>query len=450
MDIAWFIIDSLSFSATPFAEDGPETMPQLSELADERAMVFTNAYAPGPTSPSSHGSFFTGELPSDTGMHEAYPHFNGDLPTIATEISKTHESFLVTSNQFLFNGIDEGFDRTQRFGHWEPRFPTASNPVEKSFSDEKSTVKKYFDFVVSGGKPIRSILNGVEFKRSNHWGAAGNYAAQINADIRDFWTQSEEEVFIVANYMDVHAPLSAGEEAIRRFADGRSREELPVGVRGNDTHQRIKSSDDYEGEDMYALYKSAIWDLDREVTPLIEDLVDSDALVIVTADHGNWFRRKHELDEERIHVPLLVFSPTHESQRVTETVNLRSLPRTIMEVAEDEAGIFAGPSLTEIEEDQLSITEFIHSESETGRPISPTGSEETKESVIRQLAMVKNGVRVDYDGEKTVVRRGSEPLTGELADSIDNHQKKQVRIRETPIEYDTDARERLKNLGYIE
>lgn len=47
MDVAWLILDSVSLDATPFHPDGPETMPELKRLADERATVFTECFTPG-------------------------------------------------------------------------------------------------------------------------------------------------------------------------------------------------------------------------------------------------------------------------------------------------------------------------------------------------------------------------------------------------------------------
>ena len=115
MDAVWLILDSLSFDETPFAADGPKTMPGLADLADERGVVFTSAYAPGPLSPSSHAAMFTGALPSTTGMHEAHPYFDGSCRTIAEALTPTHTSHLISMNMWLSQGLADGFDKYEDF-----------------------------------------------------------------------------------------------------------------------------------------------------------------------------------------------------------------------------------------------------------------------------------------------------------------------------------------------
>jgi 2,3-bisphosphoglycerate-independent phosphoglycerate mutase len=261
--------------------------------------------------------------------------------------------------------------------------------------------------------------------------------------------RDEQDALIVANFMDVHAPLTASDEALTEFAPNTSRSEMPIGVKGDKIHDRIQSEDDYEGEDMYKLYKAAIWDLDRKIAPLVQDLINDDTLVIITADHGNWFRREHGLDEERLHVPLLIFGPDISPRQVPYTVNIRSLPRTTMEITTGESGGFAGNNLLEVNEHQLSITEFIHEPDAGGRPVTPTGLENVDSDIVYGVAAVKNGARVDHNGEGIIVRRGEPPLTNELSDIIEELREQHIKTGTDSIEYDEQTEDRLRDLGYL-
>ncbi|MXR51178.1 sulfatase-like hydrolase/transferase [Halovenus sp. WSH3] len=454
MNVAWLIIDSLSFSATPFAEDGPDTMPQLAALAEEEAISFTNAYAPGPTSPSSHGSFFTGELPSSTGMHEAHPYFDGRYPTIAEALADTHQSYMISANPFIFNGLYRGFDEIEdlKFTNESP-FPEATDPITFNHVDSDSGLAKVRSYLLDDGKPIRSLANGIDYKLRGRQRdpTECRFAETICERVSEFVSSTDEDAFAVTNFMEVHAPLDASDEAIDRFAAEWDRESLPIDVKGEHIHQRIKDEPDYEGEDMYALYLAAIWDIDRKVAPLVRELLDQDTLVVVTADHGNWFRRDHDLDEERIHVPLLVFGHESAPRTVDKTVNLRSLPRTTLDALDHpNAGTFSGTSLLQVDDHQCSITEFIHNDAETGVPVTPSGKLGVDEEIVYQIAAIQGDGRVDFDGENVTVARPDPEYEEDLRETIATLRQSNVAGADGSIDYDGSTRQRLESLGYLD
>lgn len=454
MDVIWLIIDSLSYGATPFSSDGPDTMPKLEQLAKERGISFQNAYAPGPTSPSSHGSFLTGELPSTTGMHEAHPFFDGSVPTIAEALSDSHRSFMISANPFIFNGLYRGFDEIEDLKSTsDPPFPEATDPVTFNHVDAGSGVAKARSYLFDDGKPLRSLANGLNHKLRGRQRnrAEWRFAETINERIRDFIYRPGADAFIVANYMEVHPPLDASDDALERFAAGNDREDLPIGVEGKEIHRRIHSDPEYEGEDMYALYKAAIWDIDRRVAPLVRELTDRDALIVVTADHGNWFRREGDLDEERIHVPLLIFDSNTDPDRIAETVNIRSLPRTTLAAIDHpEAGSFSGTPLLDVTEHQESITEFIHNDTETGVPVTPSGELGVGDEIVYMIAAIRGNARVDFDGERTLVIREDPTCEDDLRATIDALRESNLAQTSGTIDYDETTRQRLENLGYMD
>lgn len=461
MDVAWIILDALSFEATPFAPDGPDTMPELSALAEERGVVFTEAYAPGTASPSSHASMFTGELPSRTGMHEASPYFASDLPTIGDELADSHRSLMISYNPFIFNGLERGFDVTDDLrGSQYMVFEDATDPRKFLVANRDTPVpKRYVQFLQEGGKPIKSFVNGVSFKlwdrRADNGrpdaieaeAAQHQYATKMNREIRSFREDTRgEDSFVVANYMDIHPPLGASDEALERFAPGRGREELPIGERSPEIIDRIEAGDEEAGEDMERLYHAAIWDTDRKVGPLVRELVEEGTHVVVTADHGSRFTGHSSLDDRRIHVPLLVFAPDAEPRTVDHSVNIRSMAATTLGQVAPDRDTFDGYDLLSVTADQVSITEFIHDSSPTGNSVSAFGDFET---VQYDVTGIKGDTRVDWlDGGFQDL--GDSEAERELADIIEDLQAEGLDTSaRSPVEYDQDTQERLEDLGYL-
>ncbi|MGB9965897.1 sulfatase-like hydrolase/transferase [Halobacterium hubeiense] len=447
MDAVWIVLDSLSFEATRSGRDGPDPMPRLQTLAEEHAVTFERAYAPGPASPSSHAAFLTGEYPSVAGMHDAHPYFDGRVPTIADRLDGTHRSHIVSVNPFLFAGLDESFDVSKDLAARDYMvFEGTADPRQFGDQTDLTGLQKFVGFLREGGTPLRNIVNGIRYRIWRRQGndfipesieneAAYQYAGAMNDAVRSA-VSSFDPTFVLANYMDVHPPLSASEEAIQRFAS--DWDDLPVGVRAEDT-------DEYETGAIEALYRAAAWDLDRQVSELVEELIEDDTFVIVTADHGPRFGRGEYLTERRLHVPLFVFAPDEAARTVEHTVSLRSLPRTTMTALTGSDGEFEGEDLLTVEDDRTVVTEYLHREDGNPGPVSiPDG----KESAHRNLLVrrgdsrlrLDDGEETDFDGdpaEREELRAAAEDLIA--ADGGDGE-------RQT---FDRDTEERLEDLGYL-
>lgn len=458
MDVAWVILDALSFEATPFADDGPETMPNLSRLATEGGVVFERAYAPGTASPSSHASMFTGELPTTAGMHEASPHYDGEFPTIAEALSPSHRSFLVSYNPFVFNGLDRGFDRTNDLrGAQYMVFEDLTDPREFLLQTrDLPRHQRYLQYLREDGAPLQSLINGFSYKwwqRNNDFGRPERidaedvrfqYTAQMNEEIRSFLAEPGDAL-LVANYMDIHPPLDASDEALDRFASDTPRSELPIGTSSSEILDQVRAGDDDAADRMESLYRAAVWDVDRKVTPLIRELVEDGAFVIVTADHGSRFTTAHPLGDRRTHVPLIAFSPDHEARTVSTTVNLRSLPHTTMRRVAPQRNDFPGYDLLEVTDDQVSITEYIHGSSATGNDVSAFGE---FDAVQLDVAAVRGDSRLTWiDGVYDAAGSDTDP---ELRTAIE--ERRRIGFGDNSgetIEYDEATEQRLEDLGYL-
>jgi arylsulfatase A-like enzyme len=461
MDVVWLIVDSLSFRATSFPPDGPDTTPQLQSLASDHGVVFTEAYAPGPLSPSSHAAMFTGELPSVAGMHEAHPYYDSDLPLVGERFQPTHRTSLLSLNMWLFQGLDRGFDEKRDFSRQYLLFRDATDPVNffRKHDVQGSVPSRLWQFATADGKPVKSLLNYLNYWRRDEelvpdsWGDAEQYqyVSVINEEIRDTLTGGDEDHFLLANYMDIHPPFDASDEALERFAPGRDRSELPIGV----SPERHIPNDEksYDPEAMEALYRATVWDFDRKFTPLVRELVEDDTFVVVTSDHGIW-NRDTAYDENRLHVPLVIFGPDEPARTVDHTVSLRSIPHTLVEAAfgPDAENEFSGRSLLSVDSDETAVTEVIHHPNEvyekTGR-VDVTKSKDDDRPPQRDLVLVEGDARVEcIDGEWTVTR-GEEAVTDRLREVGEELLATDVEGGDGDIEYDDVTEQRLEDLGYM-
>jgi len=447
MDVVWLLIDSLSFSSTSFASDGPDTTPELKTLADDHAVTFTDAYAPGPLSPSSHASMFTGKLPSAVGMHEAYPYFDQSNKTITERMAETHNTSLFSSNIWLFQGLERGFETTVDFSGPDLPYPLATNPTDYFDANVTPELHTIWRFLRSDGKPIRSLLNYAAYRRQSDRDKPNRRVSRINNSIRKTRSETPSDDYVFANYMDIHPPLSASEEALERFASDVPDAELPVDV---PPERHIKNTEkSYDVKAMEQLYRAAIWDFDRALAPLVRDLVLDDVFVVVTSDHGIW-NRNTAYEDSRIHVPLLVFAPDEKSRNITQTVNLRSLPRTIDQWVNGESE-FDGVSLLDVESNQISVTEIIHHPNEvyerTGR-VDVTKSNHHNREIQRDIVLIQNGARVDHvDGEW--MPSGEASAANRLREHGEEILSRPVLMGDRELTYDDAVRERLEELGYM-
>ena len=462
MNGVWLILDSLSYSATPFAAGGPNTMPNYSDIVSKHGINFTKAYAPGPFSPSSHASFFTGNLASKAGMYEANPRFDGTLRTIGDVMSESHSTHLITTNHFLFQGLDTGFDYADDIGRRYMLFEGASDPKDySSMYNDNPAWKRLVNFITDGRTPIRSLLNGLNYKfggdqwiRPESWGDEENfqYAGTMCNMIRRRLVESDDS-FVVANFMDLHGPFGISEAAFDRFFDDTPRSEVPVGERTR--RDKLRGEKTYDPEKMYTLYKAAIWDFDRKFAPLVSELIDDNTFVAVLADHG-WYDTNTAYSDERLHVPLTLFVPGEEPREVQQTVSLKSLARTTTEVLQGTDGGFEGPSLLDVTADQTAVTEVIHKPNDVydktqrvyvNRPVDNPAPEEIQHDIVLHEGDAKVTA---LDGRINNSHGPSNTVSKLEQKAKQIHAESTVNPSGEGEAYDEKTKKRLQRLGYLE
>jgi arylsulfatase A-like enzyme len=181
------------------------------------------------------------------------------------------------------------------------------------------------------------------------------HAGEINRrflrwlDTRD----SARPFFVFLNYYDVHGPYMPP-PPFDKFGPPRTKD--PIRRKFFDPSAPLPSPRDVAAE--VGAYDGTLAWVDDRVGALIDDLgrrgLLTNTVVIITSDHGEEFGEHsvfghgHSLYLPSVHVPLVMFYPPRiPAVRVAETVSLRDLPSTVVDlVGASGASSFPGHSLT--------------------------------------------------------------------------------------------------------
>jgi len=347
--------DHLSLYGYPRA-----TTPKLEQLA-KLGIRFDKVRATAPWTLPSHASMFTGRWPHELGVEWMTP-LRGKFPTLAEYLGSHGYATAGFAANTLFCSYDTGIDRG--FAHYEDYElgPLAALRtalvVDIAFQAVfRLTLNYGRSFDAGPLRPLQGLLVGWVLARDRI------SARAINLKFVDWLARKREPgrpFFAFLNYFDAHSPYVPPTIAGQRFglrpqsvADAKildgwrdaKKLELPL-------YFRTLARDAYDNCLAY---------LDGQLGELFEELqrrgeLDR-TLVIVTADHGeglgehDLFDHGESLYGTEISVPLLIVAPARNRSRgvVSETVSLRNLPATIVELVGLEANSsFPGPSLANL------------------------------------------------------------------------------------------------------
>ena len=224
----------------------------------------------------------------------------------------------------------------------------------------------YEDFPISPGQIVLSSTLGRRIAISNKLRNTIGYhevlnhktAADVNTSFLRWLSRRDRHPFFVfLNYMDAHEPYLPPAPFDVKFG--------PKGPRGNYWHSAFSAGRMHKWKMSVQeiqverdAYDGAIAYLDQQLGRLLAELekrgVLEKTLVIITSDHGEEFG-EHSLFSHgaslylpSLHVPLLISFPARvpAGQRVRESVSLRDLPATIVDLITLERGPrFPGNSL---------------------------------------------------------------------------------------------------------
>lgn len=315
---------------------GEARVPNLRSLAKD-SMVYENCIAPGTWTFPSHVSLFTGMYASEHGVHEkkhekvkVLAEENSRLK--ATRLAEMMKSYgyktMSISNNFMLSratGFDTGFDAfaTLESSPWMQS--KLANEARDMGADSLQVAKE----LIRRNRVLDLISFGVEYIKIQYKIALSGYplkkgAERINSALDE--TSFESPFFLFVNYFEAHEPYIG-------YSDKECQEDL-AGVKPMSKRRIEYMKEQYVREVEY---------LDGQVGALVAMLkrkkLYSDALIILTSDHGQAFNEHGfmyhgiYLYDEIVRVPLIVKYPKARRFKHREGYqSLVSMPRFIREV----------------------------------------------------------------------------------------------------------------------
>lgn len=437
-------------------------------LASAADVSFEQCRAASSWSVPSHASMLTGTLPHQHGVHT----HNLDFSTISTgetflDLLTDYRTLGVSANGFASSdfGFDEHFDE---FVDIDPinRFPEGIDIRQLDTSSKERLIRDFIRKVLEHDYPLKSIANAM--------------LAQMNSTARDLpikqpldtgaKTVSEKAEALVAtadspfflfmNYMDAHGPMYP----IRQYDD-----EIYSAPRSwkSDVINTwdLNESNGLGGYETAVktyreLYGASIEYLDRVVSSLvnrIDEMSSGRTTYIVTSDHGEnlgfeddryLFSHVSSLTEGLLHVPLLVINPPDGySPQQSELVSHADLGDLVVGIAQ---GKHSNISSDRIAAERIGI----------GSMNPDVDDKEFWDRLLRCAYRDSEKYIWDSQGngrqeqmgtgiERRDVVESAPDWALELFEKCATKYKNEVTDQTNQAEVDERARERLKDLGYL-
>jgi len=325
------------------AYGGPASTPHLDALA-ARSAVFTAAQAPAPTTLASHVSMLSGNYPQTHGVPLNGSVIHPDNVMLAERLRAAgfhSAAFLGSFALDARNGFDQGFD------HFDAEFDlllgdSGDDQDQRRADRVTDAVLDYVD-----GRPGESVFLFVHYFDPHHpYDPPAPYDRGRGEAGRPLGTLAELSLATHEHHR------RAGIEPVSQndlYLQGLTRELL---------EDHANEATDLDRE-LAELYRAEIEYMDEHLGRLFDGLAqrgwDEDALVLVTADHGETFHEHADtwnhglwVHETTVHVPLIVSAPgaLGRGLRVTDPVSTVDLVPTVLDLLGIEAdGRIEGRSL---------------------------------------------------------------------------------------------------------
>jgi arylsulfatase A-like enzyme len=295
----------------------------------------------------SHASLLTGKLPHRHGIHS----FNRDYSSLAVEDTflselPDHRTTGASANVYASSafGFDTVFDEYSNIAP-QRRFPRGIDVGRFAHDHAGEDGSRALDFLkaaLSHTHTLQSLANGavVKIQDLQQYLPAPKLfddgARLVARESRRLFRESNEPVFLFANFMDAHPPFRHFREFDRSLHDAPN---TWTSAEFDDATIR----NDPEIRDKYiSLYQASVDYLDRIVSDLVNDLramSDKPLTVIVTADHGQNLggeldrklvgHVKTSLTEGVLHVPFVVINPPESFNQPEGYLSHLSVPELI-------------------------------------------------------------------------------------------------------------------------
>jgi arylsulfatase A-like enzyme len=335
LNVLFITLDTVRAADTSLHGYVHETTPRLRRLA-ANGVCFERAISTVSWTLPSHASMFTGRYPYE--MFRRFDKMNNDdwelpfgseFPTLAEYLGQHG----YRTGGFVANWMycDRVYGLDRGCSHYEDYSISIPQVLKAAFLT-RSFSSGFIDVI------DRSIV------------LARKDAARINGEFLDWLDRDQERPFFAfLNYMDAHEPYAMQPGFTEQFSQKSTpgKGEPPAWIVPPDVAARRLQ------------YDRCIAYLDSQLGKLFDELEQrgrmKDTIVVVTSDHGEHFGEHGMISHGDtvympvLHVPLVIVGPSLrvKGQRVRETISLRDLAATIVELLHwGEPGPFPGRSLS--------------------------------------------------------------------------------------------------------
>ncbi|MDT3435461.1 sulfatase [Haloarcula sp. 1CSR25-25] len=283
---------------------GRQTSPTLDRLASEHLQC-DKAISASSHTREAVPALLTGQYPCDA-VDESYA-----LATdsIATHLSETpYATGAFHSNPYASRayGFDKGFDH-------------------------------FYDDLYFGGNKAIALLQGVLNKFRDHLYAT---AEQINERALDWLDSQSRPVFVWNHYMDVHGPYKPPTTYRGLFSDQAKTNSNPKKLYERAAVTDPEGITPAERQELVNRYDEEIRYVDDSIDDFLSSLREGgyleDALLIITADHGeafgesNFYGHPRYLTDELVHVPMIASLPSESADSLDVPVSTLDVAPTIL------------------------------------------------------------------------------------------------------------------------
>ena len=460
-----------------------ETTPALERFAEE-ATTFEEALAPAPWTLPVHASMFTGLYPSEHGASQEDPYLTGTT-TLAESLDRPSACY--SSNAWItpYTGLTAGFSDQDNFFQVMPG-GFLSEPLARAWRtmNDSDALRGVADRLVAIGNRFHEHFAGRD--------DADSKTPHVVDRIIDF-IDGNEEYFGFINLMDAHLPYHPPAEYAAEFAPGV--DSTAVCQNAKEYNAGVRDIDDAEWEAIRGLYDAEVRHVDAQLDRLFSWMRENDewedTLVIVCADHGELhgehglYGHEFGIYDELVNVPLLVKHPELPAERRSEQVELLDLYHTILDHTGTEADpggepldptrSLLSPEYREFKNADQGFVEYYRPVVElnqleskavsAGVDLDPESRFYSRMRAVRRTdaKYIQNEriddefYRLDVDPGETENRHGEgDPLEAELSRALAAFaQQVGAEWGDSPGEdvlsgMDEQARDRLRDLGYVE
>ncbi len=325
-NILLLILDTVRAQSLSLHGRTRQTSPNLEEFA-RSGVTFDWAVAPAPWTNPSHASMFTGRWPHELSADWLMP-LDDRHPTLAETLAS------------------EGYATAGFVGN--VLYASRESGLARGFA-------RYQDYPISLGQIIlsssvgRALAYNTRFRRmvGHHELLNRKPAHEVNENLLDWleaMKQDDRPWFAFVNYYDAHEPHFPADSVLQGKRWNRYSHRGGITVGGNSWLDEKSRMDLWDALTHASAYEDAVERVDHALGVLLEELEDrgelDNTLVIIASDHGEQlgehglFGHNNSLFMTTLHVPLLIAWPGRipAGERVSQTVSLRDLPATILEL----------------------------------------------------------------------------------------------------------------------